>query len=136
MSRNQAGASDCPPHSMPDVNLISSRDGAIIRLGFPWWLRLFVLRDTIAITLGRRIYIDGAVRTEDYDRLLDHELVHVRQAGELGLALFLWKYAAEYLLNRMRGLGHDAAYRAISFEVDAFAAEGSNSYNRPSPRHR
>src|SRR5664279_550945 len=110
---------------MPEVNLISGRaeSGTIVRLGFPWWLRLFVPGDTIAITLGRRIYIDGAARTEDYDRLLDHELVHVRQARELGLALFLWKYAAEYVLNRLRGLGHDAAYRAISFEVDAFAAE-------------
>jgi diguanylate cyclase (GGDEF)-like protein len=118
---------------MPEVNLLSDRaaSGAIVRLGFPWWLRLFVPGDTIAITLGRRIYIDGAARTEDYDRLLDHEFVHVRQARELGLARFLWKYAAEYLLNRLRGLGHDAAYRAISFEVQAFAAEGSNSYNHP-----
>jgi hypothetical protein len=119
---------------MPEMNLISDRTAsdAIVRLGFPWWLRLFVHRDTIAITLGRRIYIDGAVRAEDYDRLLDHEFVHVRQARELGLARFLWKYVAEYLLNRLRGLGHDAAYQAISFEVEAFAAEGSNRIIAPS----
>ena len=104
---------------MPEVNLIPSRAGAIIRLGFPWWLRLFVLRDTIAITLGRRIYIDGAARTEDYDRLLDHELVHVRQARELGLARFLWRYTTEYLLSRLRGLeiGRASCRERVSFLV-------------------
>ena len=57
------------------------------------------------------------------DALLRHELVHVRQAGELGVARFLWRYVAEYVRNRRRGMSHDAAYRAISFEAEAFAAE-------------
>jgi hypothetical protein len=92
---------------------------AIVRVGYPWWLRLFVHRNVAAITLGRRIY----VAEEASETILRHEMVHVRQAGELGLARFLWRYVAEYLKNRRRGMAHDEAYRAISFEVEAFAAE-------------
>jgi len=93
---------------------------AIVRVGYPWWLRLFLLRRVIAITLGRRIYIAKGHATE---ALLRHELVHVRQAGELGMIRFLWRYAVEYVRNRRRGMTHDDAYRAISFETEAFAAE-------------
>jgi len=97
---------------------------AIVRIGYPWWLRPFLHRNTIAITLGRRIYIAAEHVS---DALLRHELVHVRQAGELGTARFLWRYAAEYLRNRRRGMTHDAAYRAISFEAEAFAAESEQT---------
>ena len=92
---------------------------AIVRVGYPWWLRLFVHRNVAAITLGRRIYI----AEEATDAILRHEMVHVRQAGELGLVRFLWRYVAEYVRNRRRGMAHDDAYRAISFEVEAFTAE-------------
>src|SRR3954454_12027694 len=92
----------------------------IVHIGYPWWLRPFLHRNAIAITLGRRIYIAAEHVS---DALLRHELVHVRQAGELGMARFLWRYVAEYVRNRRRGMTHDAAYRAISFEAEAFAAE-------------
>ena len=92
----------------------------IVRIGYPWWLRPFVHRHVAAITLGRRIYIAAE---EESEALLRHELVHVRQAGELGLVRFLWRYASEYVRNRRRGMSHDDAYRAISFEAEAFAAE-------------
>ena len=97
---------------------------AIVRVGYPWWLRLFLNRRTIAITLGRRIYVAEGHAT---DALLRHELVHVRQAGELGVIRFLWRYAAEYVRNRRRGMPHDDAYRAISFEAEAFLAERGES---------
>jgi len=97
---------------------------AIVRIGYPWWLRPFLHRNTIAITLGRRIYIAAGHAS---DALLRHELAHVRQAGELGVARFLWRYVAEYLRNRRRGMPHDAAYRAISFEAEAFAAESDQT---------
>jgi hypothetical protein len=91
-----------------------------VRIGYPWWLRPFVHRRTIAITFGRRIYVAAGHETA---ALLRHELVHVRQAGELGALRFLWRYVMEYLRNRRRGMPHDDAYRAISFEAEAFAAE-------------
>ncbi|HXH39735.1 MAG TPA: hypothetical protein VNN08_13985 [Thermoanaerobaculia bacterium] len=96
------------------------RAHAIVRVGYPWWLRPLLHRHTVAIALGRRIYIASEQGSE---ALLRHELVHVRQAGELGLPLFLWRYITEYLGNRRRGLAHDQAYQAISFEAEAFAAE-------------
>ncbi|HEX9460646.1 MAG TPA: DUF4157 domain-containing protein [Thermoanaerobaculia bacterium] len=95
---------------------------AIVRIGYPWWLRPFVHRNVVAITFGRRIYLaeEGAG-----EAILRHELVHVRQAEELGLVRFLGRYIAEYVRNRRRGMGHDEAYRAISFEVEAFTAENN-----------
>jgi predicted metal-dependent hydrolase len=93
---------------------------AIVRIGYPWWLRPFVFRNVVAITLGRRIYL---AREDVGEAVLRHELVHVRQAGELGLVRFLWRYVAEYFRNRRHGMGHDQAYRAISFEAEAFTAE-------------
>lgn len=55
--------------------------------------------------------------------LLAHELVHVRQYRELGAWRFRLAYLREYLAGRLRGLGHDAAYRNISFEREARVVE-------------
>src|SRR5882672_11446044 len=94
---------------------------AIVRFGFPWWMRVFLMRTVAGITLGRRIYIDGS---GDVTRSLKHELVHVRQIARLGLVRFYWRWIAEYVGNRRLGLSSDAAYRGISLEREAFAAEG------------
>ena len=94
---------------------------AVVRSGFPWWLRPFLMRDVAAVTIGRRIWISP--RARDVERLLRHEMVHVRQMAELGVLPFVWKYVMGYLRNRRRGMGHDEAYLAIPFEVEAFAAE-------------
>lgn len=99
---------------------------ALVRLGYPWWLRPFMSRNVIAITLGRRIYLSSAaaVRSMDYlDRLLRHELAHVRQVRRHGLPGFLVRYVAEFLRHLWRTRSMDAAYRDISFEVEARAAE-------------
>lgn len=55
--------------------------------------------------------------------LLAHELVHVRQYRERGPFRFLWAYGREYLAGRWRGLSHQGAYRAISFEEEARRGE-------------
>ena len=84
-------------------------------------MRPFLFRDVVAITLGRRVWISERVR--DIEPLLRHELVHVRQMGELGVMPFLWKYACHYLRNRRRGMSHLQAYLAIPYELEAVAAE-------------
>jgi hypothetical protein len=91
----------------------------IVKYRFPWWLRPFLLRGVAGITLGRRIYIEGG----DAAAILRHELVHVRQIQRLGLRRFYWSYIREYLANRRRGLRAAEAYRRISLEEEAFAAE-------------
>jgi hypothetical protein len=103
-----------------DVN----EEGAIVRSGFPWWMRPFLMRGVAAITLGRRVWIRAGAESE---ALLRHELTHVRQMRDLGVIRFLWRYLREYLRNRLGGMSADAAYRNISFEEEAFAAE---TYNR------
>jgi len=55
--------------------------------------------------------------------LIAHELAHVAQFSREGAALFLLCYVREYARGRRRGLSHSAAYRAISFEEEAAAAE-------------
>lgn len=99
---------------------------ARLRFRYPWWLRPFLMRGVIGITLGRRIYFSPALleRTPaEVERLVRHELAHVRQVNRLGLIRFLWQYAAEYIRHRRAGLTSSQAYQRISFEVEAHAAE-------------
>lgn len=53
------------------------------------------------------------------ERLLRHELEHVRQWREQGVLGFLRRYLGAYLRQRMRGLPHWAAYRRIPHEIEA-----------------
>lgn len=67
----------------------------------------------------QRIYLAGGWQDEgdaELLALLAHELVHVQQYRELGTWRFRRAYLQEYLAGRLRRLGHDAAYRNISFE--------------------
>lgn len=99
---------------------------ARVRVGYPWWLRPWLARDVIAITLGRRIYLSGkaVARSSAYlERLLRHELAHVRQVNRHGLIVFLVRYIAEFVRLFLRERSIHEAYRRISFEVEARAAE-------------
>lgn len=77
-----------------------------------WWLP-----QTAATTLGRWIVIRREL--VDDRPLVAHELVHVRQWREQGIVGFLRRYLADYIRGRRAGLDHDAAYRAIPFEIEA-----------------
>ena len=96
---------------------------AKVRFRYPWWLRPFLMRDVAAITLGRRIYLDADLRGMQLEKLLRHELAHVRQITRLGVVPFYIAYTREYLRYRRAGLSNGEAYRRISFEVEAVAAE-------------
>lgn len=86
-------------------------------------MRPFLMKGVVAITLGRRIWIRAGART---DALLRHELTHVRQMRDLGILRFGCRYLREYVRNRVNGMPADDAYRNISFEREAFAAETYN----------
>lgn len=99
---------------------------ARVRVGYPWWLRLLVARSVIGITIGRTIYLSRSIgaRSEEYvERLVRHELAHVAQVNRLGLVRFLWMYGTEFVRHLRRERSVHAAYRRISFEVEAAAAE-------------
>jgi hypothetical protein len=106
-----------------DLELAIARVRARVRFAFPWWLRPFLARDVIGITLGSRIYVAAGRASAGIERLLRHELVHVDQVRRLGLIRFYWCYAAEYFSLRRSGLDAAAAYRSLSFEREAVAAE-------------
>jgi hypothetical protein len=70
-----------------------------------------------AITIGPVISVRrGAAGNQ---RLLRHELVHVRQWRELGFVGFLRRYLSAYLRWRLHGYPHWGAYRRIPLEVEA-----------------
>ena len=100
-----------------------STTGAKVRFRYPWWLRPFLLPGVVGITLGRRIYLSPKISEKQVERFLRHELAHVRQIARLGLIRFYWAYAAEYIRLRRQGLSSSEAYRNISFELEASAAE-------------
>ena len=99
---------------------------ARVRVGFPFWLRPFLVSGVLAITLGRRVYIAPRMldrAQNDLESLLRHELAHVRQVARLGVVRFLGIYVRDYLRLRRSGLSRHQAYAAIPFEVEAVAAE-------------
>lgn len=107
----------------PALLAVIAESNAKVRVGYPWWLRPFLMRGVIAITLGRRIYVREAMASASFERLLKHELAHVRQVQRLGLLGFLWRYLSEYARHWRRLRNGQAAYAAISFEIEARAAE-------------
>jgi hypothetical protein len=88
-----------------------------------------------ATTVGRFVFVrPSAVGSQ---RLMDHELVHVRQWHELGVIGFLRRYLGAYLRWRARRYPHWAAYRRIPLEIEAdWEARGRQqalSPGRPRP---
>ena len=78
-----------------------------------------------ATTLGRFIFLrESAVGSE---RLMRHELVHVRQWRRLGVAGFGVRYLGAYARWRVRRYPHWAAYRRVPLEIEAdWEARGSD----------
>ena len=106
-----------------------AESSAKVRVGYPWWLRLFLMRDVVAITLGHRIYVRRTLETDTFERVILHELAHVRQVDRLGLVVFLCRYLAEFVRHWVRLRSVAAAYAAISYEIEARAAEEADSRN-------
>jgi hypothetical protein len=94
-------------------------------------LMSFLLGDRVeAITFGDRVFLSAEafdhVIVGDRPGLVVHELVHVSQWRTAGI-WFLPRYLGQYLRFRHLGASHLAAYRAISYEMEAFAAGASLS---------
>ncbi|MFV1970610.1 MAG: DUF4157 domain-containing protein [Acidimicrobiia bacterium] len=90
----------------------------------PHWMQFALGSSVAAITIGNSIFVDGdrydSVVSGKSPGLLVHELVHVDQWRREGKVAFLSRYAGEYVRNRMIGLDHRTAYRAIGFEAAAY----------------
>jgi hypothetical protein len=111
------------PEFSANVQSAIEASRALVRFRYPFWLRPLLLRGVVGITLGRRIYLAAGLPPDRRERFLRHELKHVEQINRHGLLGFYWRYVREYIANRRRGMPPAAAYRSISFEVEALAAE-------------
>lgn len=77
-----------------------------------------------AITIANTIVINPDVFERvvagSEPELLAHELIHVAQWEDHGILSFSVAYLRDYLRMRLLGATHDAAYRSIGFEYQAY----------------
>ena len=91
-------------------------------LSAPRLMRKLWGKETGAMTIGKRIFVDPAVLERGGRKLrvlLMHEMVHSRQWQERGSRRFLTAYLRQYLVARITGATHREAYLAIEAEVEA-----------------
>ena len=81
----------------------------------------FLALGSSGMTLGRVVLLRNDAVYDGSRKIIAHELVHVRQFYELGLLRFLSRYLKSYVRALCRHRRHRAAYRAIPFEVQAYA---------------
>ncbi len=93
------------------------------RAGYWLWIGGPVPPGSSGITIWSLISVRRDVA--DDRRLLRHELEHVRQWRQHGPVGFLRRYVGSYLGLRLRGYGHNDAYRRIPLEREAERAASS-----------
>lgn len=85
-----------------------------------------------AITFVRTIMVNPTIFERVADgseaELLAHELIHVAQWEDSGILAFTRNYVGDYVRLRLLGATHDAAYRSIGFEYQAY--EGARDITR------
>jgi hypothetical protein len=87
-----------------------------------WIFKLPLLRRYRGMVIGRTILFKGG-ETEIPPALLRHELIHQEQIDRYGIARFYLIYFRDYLANLWHLRDHDAAYRNIPFEMEAYERE-------------
>ncbi len=87
------------------------------RPGYRLWVGGPVPPGAAAWTLGSLVIV--RTRHAASEHLLAHELEHVRQYHDEGIAGFLTRYLLAYGRLRLHWYGHQAAYRRIPAEVSA-----------------
>lgn len=116
-----------------DAFIVAQRSG-IDGFDLPFQgVRLIPIPPVVAVFLGRHVQAITIVRTimvnpKIFDRVVEgsepelvaHELIHVAQWEDSGILAFAWDYARDYLRLRLLGATHDAAYRSIGFEYQAY----------------
>ena len=88
------------------------------------WLKKYDIR---AITIGHHIFY-AVSKFEIPSWLRNHEEVHVEQYERYGVFLFLFFYALDYVMNRLKGMSPEDAYYYTPFEVEARKGEYGNGH--------
>lgn len=94
--------------------------------------KVFVPRGFRAITIFPFILLRYKEDKKDA-RLINHERIHLRQQLELLVVPFYLWYSLEYFLKLMRYKDKNLAYRAISFEREAYTYEEDLSFLKKRP---
>ena len=92
----------------------------------------FLAPGSSGMTIGRVVLLRNDGVYDGSRKIIAHELVHVRQYYELGLLRFLSRYVKCYVRALWRHRRHRVAYRAIPFEVQAYAEADEWSARRRS----
>lgn len=72
---------------------------------------------------------------KDPHAVLDnHERIHCDQIRRDGVIVFYTRYLWEYFMNRRKGMNRDQAYRAISYEKEAYQHHHESQYQVASRR--
>ena len=87
-----------------------------------WIFRMPFLRRYNGMVLGRTLLFKCS-ETEMSPALLKHELIHQEQMDRHGVARFYLIYFRDYVVNLWRLRNHNAAYRNIRFEKEAYSRE-------------
>ena len=80
---------------------------------------------------GMAIFPFILLKSEHYkadQEIINHERIHLRQQLELLILPFYLLYVINYLINLFRFKNHDAAYRNIIFEKEAYQNERNLNY--------
>ncbi|MEM8969129.1 MAG: hypothetical protein AAGE93_22115 [Bacteroidota bacterium] len=93
----------------------------------PWFVNGITFGFARAITLFPFVFLTR-VKDKTNAQLINHERIHLRQQLELFVIPFYLLYFVEYILRRLKGSDHRQAYRAISFEQEAFNHEQQLDY--------
>jgi hypothetical protein len=97
-----------------------------------WIFKLPFVRRYNGMVVGRTILFKAGA-TEIPSTLLRHELIHQEQIDRHGIARFYLVYFRDYLANLWRFRNHDAAYRNIPFEKEAYEQERDKEVPRSLP---
>ncbi len=62
------------------------------------------------------------------EHLINHEKIHSDQIKRDGVIQFYARYLWEYFISRRKGLSHQEAYRAISYEKEAYLNHHNLNY--------
>lgn len=103
------------------------KNGKILKIIVIPSLKPFLPKSTTAITFWPIIlFLHHEFRAND--RIVRHEQIHLKQQKELLIVFFYLAYLLEYLYHLMRTLNHKIAYRAISFEKEAYRYDNVATY--------
>lgn len=90
--------------------------------------RIIPFKGTLAIALWPFIFVRKNAKSS-YDEVDDrHEHIHGRQQLEMLIVLFLLWYGIEWLVRLCILRDGHRAYRAISFEQEAYSNESDEEY--------